>query len=432
MALNKWHVMPLEDCMDAIIDYRGKTPRKTDNGIPLVTAKIVKDGRLQVPSEFISEDDYDTWMTRGIPQAGDVVVTTEAPLGEVAQLNGDKIALAQRIIVLRGKAGLLDNTFLKFLIQAPQVQSQLSARASGTTVSGIKQSELRRISLELPSIREQRVIASILGALDDKIELNRKMSATLEAMARALFKSWFVDFDPVRAKAEGRDPGLPAEIAALFPDLLEETARGSVPGGWNLVSLTDMVEINPATSLAGILEAPYLDMSNVPTRGHAVGTVVARTVSSGSRFKLGDTLLARITPCLENGKTAFVDFLPEGIAGWGSTEFIVMRPRHPMPVEYGYLLARSDAFRAYAIGKMTGTSGRQRVPTDSLAAYPVAQPSAAICVAFASVVQPVFRRMSTASAECRTLAALRDILLPKLISGELRVGNAERMLAALA
>ncbi len=120
--------------MDAIIDYRGKTPRKTVSGIPLITAKIVKSGRIQVPSEFISEDDYDSWMTRGLPRAGDVVVTTEAPLGEVAQLNGEKIALAQRIILLRGKPDVLDNTFLKFLLQAPRVQSSLPAGAEDELV----------------------------------------------------------------------------------------------------------------------------------------------------------------------------------------------------------------------------------------------------------------------------------------------------------
>jgi type I restriction enzyme S subunit len=307
-------------------------------------------------------------------------------------------------------------------------KEEIQRVASGSAQPILNKSAFGRIPILLPPLPQQHAIASILGALDDKIELNRKISATLEALARAVFESWFVDFDPVRAKAEGRDPGLPAEIAAMFPNLFEETGHGEVPVGWNSVSLIDMVEINPATSLAGVSEAPYLDMSNVPTRGHAANTVITRTVSSGSRFKLGDTLLARITPCLENGKTAFVDFLPEDVVGWGSTEFIVMRPRQPMPMEYGYLLARSDAFRAYAIGKMTGTSGRQRIPADSLSAYPVVQPPAAVCTAFSSVIQPMFRRMSAAFLESRTLAAVRDALLPKLISGELRVADAERTL----
>ena len=189
--------------MAAIIDYRGKTPRKTSSGIPLITAKIVKGGQIKTPTEFIATEDYDSWMRRGIPRSGDVVVTTEAPLGEVAQLNDQRVALAQRLILLRGKSGTLDNRFLKFLMQSDDVQDQLRARATGTTVLGIKQKELRQIELALPPISEQQTIAHILGTLDDKIELNRRMNETLEEMARALFKSWFVDFDPIRAQ-DGR------------------------------------------------------------------------------------------------------------------------------------------------------------------------------------------------------------------------------------
>ncbi len=196
-----WRLAPIEECMSAIIDYRGKTPRKTAFGVPLVTAKVVKNGHIDKPSEFIDPVEYDTWMRRGLPEPGDVVMTTEAPLGEIAQLDHTKVALAQRLVTLRGKPNVLDNRFLKFLMQSEFVQKQLTARATGTTVLGIKQSELRRVSLVVPSLPEQHTIAHILGTLDDKIELNRRMNETLEEMARALFKSWFIDFDPVHAKA---------------------------------------------------------------------------------------------------------------------------------------------------------------------------------------------------------------------------------------
>jgi len=109
----EWSVQLLEDCVAALIDYRGKTPQKTSSGIPLITAKVVKGGRIETPDEFISVDDYEPWMRRGIPNADDVVITTEAPLGEVAQLGSERVALAQRLITLRGKSGVLDNTFLK-------------------------------------------------------------------------------------------------------------------------------------------------------------------------------------------------------------------------------------------------------------------------------------------------------------------------------
>ncbi|MEZ4376546.1 MAG: restriction endonuclease subunit S [Polyangiaceae bacterium] len=189
----EWRDLPLAACMSAIIDYRGKTPTKTSTGVPLVTAKVIKGGRIETPNEFIAPEDYAAWMTRGLPLAGDVVMTTEAPLGQVAQLDGSKVALAQRVITLRGKVGLLDNTYLRYLMQSDFVQEQLRGRASGTTVLGIKQSELRRITLRIPPLGVQRLIAATLVSLDDKIELNRRMNETLEEMARALFKSWFTE-----------------------------------------------------------------------------------------------------------------------------------------------------------------------------------------------------------------------------------------------
>ena len=184
--VGEWQTLPLEDCMAAIIDYRGKTPEKTTFGVPLVTAKVIKGGRIERPDEFIAEADFDAWMRRGMPERGDIVMTTEAPLGEVAQLDGTRVALAQRVITLRGKPDLLDNTFLKFLLQSNGVQEELRSRGTGTTVVGIRQSELRKVSLTLPPLAEQKAIAAVLGALDDKIELNRRMNATLEAMAGAL------------------------------------------------------------------------------------------------------------------------------------------------------------------------------------------------------------------------------------------------------
>ena len=160
---DEWVYRRLEDCMESIIDYRGKTPRKTSSGIPLITAKVVKRGRIETPTEFIALDHYASWMRRGMPQSGDVLITTEAPLGEVAQLQKQRVALAQRLILLRGKSRILDNRFLSFLLQSDEVQVQLRARATGTTVLGIKQKELRQIEFSLPPIAEQRAIAHILG-----------------------------------------------------------------------------------------------------------------------------------------------------------------------------------------------------------------------------------------------------------------------------
>ena len=280
--------------------------------------------------------------------------------------------------------------------------------------------------IEVPPPDEQRAIAHILGTLDDKIELNRRMNETLEATARALFKSWFVDFDPVRAKSEGRDPGLPAHLADLFPDAFEDSELGETPKGWRLAPLPDVIDVNPTRALRKGVEAPYLDMANMPTRGHSPDEVVDRAFGSGMRFANGDTLVARNTPCLENGKTAFVDFLETGEVGWGSTEYIVLRPKPPLPDEFAYCLARAVEFRDFAIQSMTGSSGRQRVPAESLSHFRVVAAPKPVVELFGRFIKPLFARASAATKEGRTLAALRDALLPKLISGEVRIkGGAE-------
>lgn len=162
---------------------------------------------------------------------------------------------------------------------------------------------LNHLVVPIPPLPEQRAIASTLGALEDKIELNRWMNETLEAIAEALFRAWFVDFEPVRAKAEGRTPaGLSAELADLFPDAFEESTTGPVPSGWSVAPLPEMVELNPSRPLRPGAVAPYLDMQNMPTRGHRALGWTERPFGSGTRFANGDTLLAQITPCLENGK----------------------------------------------------------------------------------------------------------------------------------
>jgi type I restriction enzyme S subunit len=237
-----------------------------------------------------------------------------------------------------------------------------------------------------------------------------------------------VDFDPVRAKAEGRDTGLPAHIAALFPDSFEPSELGPTPKGWRLLPLPEVIDVNPSRPLRKSVIAPYLDMANMPTQGHSADEVVEREFNSGMRFINGDTLVARITPCLENGKTAFVDFLDENQVGWGSTEYIVLRPKPPLPNEFAYCLARSSEFREFAIQSMTGSSGRQRVPAESLSHFKVVSPEEPIAKQFGSLVEPLFVRAGQAAKESRALAALRDTLLPKLISGELRLCAAENLM----
>ncbi len=276
---------------------------------------------------------------------------------------------------------------------------------------------------------EQRAIAHVLGTLDDKIELNRRMNETLETMARALFKSWFVDFEPVRAKIEGRWrrgeslPGLPAEHYDLFPNRLVDSELGEIPEGWEVKALGEVVQLNPREPMKRGTLAPYLDMAALPTSGSSPDSPVLREYKSGTRFRNGDTLLARITPCLENGKTAFVQSLATGTVGWGSTEFIVLRAVPPVPPEYTYLLARDAGFREHAIQSMTGTSGRQRVQVDALLPYSLPNPPAEVWTEFSVLISPIYAQIEVNRQESLALAAQRGTLLPGLVSGEVEVAE---------
>jgi type I restriction enzyme S subunit len=166
-------------------------------------------------------------------------------------------------------------------------------------------------------------------------------------------------------------------------------------------------------------------MKNLPTRGHCADEVIDRVFTSGTKFQNGDTLLARITPCLENGKTGYVDFLENGQVGWGSTEYIVLTPKAPFPPQFGYLLARSDALRSHAIQNMTGTSGRQRVPSECFDTFLLAIPPIPdVARRFGEITAPLMETIKANAEESRDLATLRDTLLPKLLSGEVSVANA--------
>ncbi len=384
--MNKsWKAYRLDDVVEKLIDYRGKTPEKTNKGIPLITAKVIKDGRINTPNEFIAEKTFNEWMTRGIPEYGDVVLTTEAPLGEVAQINiKGQVALAQRVITLRGKKGVLDNAFLKYFLQSPIGQRNLKSKETGSTVTGIKQSELRGIEISVPDFNEQQAITSILSSLDEKIEINMQMNHTLEAMAKAIFKEWFA-------------------------------------GEEKKVFLSEYIEINPRIAVRKNSVLKYVEMSDLPEDGHSIKTFIERQYSSGSRFQKNDTLLARITPCLENGKTGFVDFLDDDEVAFGSTEFITMRAKERISPYYVYLIARDHTFREFAIKSMVGTSGRQRVQTDLLYSFELPKVSESKMRGFDSLVQPLFEKIKNNFEEIKTLTTIRDSLLPKLMSGKIEV-----------
>lgn len=435
---------------EAVVDCPHSTPVWTDSGFVVLRNQNIKDGRLDLSAPSYTDEEHFQHRTRRIaPRAQDIVITREAPMGEVCKIpEGLQCCLGQRQVLLRPRAGI-DPDYLLYALQSPFVQNQIRwNEGTGSTVSNIRIPVLEKIEIPRHGVAESN-IARILSSIDAKIDLNRRINQTLEAMAQAIFKSWFVDFDPVKAKIaawqEGRDPlraamsaisgkaeakldALPREqyqqlsaTAALFPDEMEESELGDIPKGWDICALPDCIDLNPPRSLKKGVSAPYLDMANVPTYAARVDGVVQRAFGSGSKFINGDTLLARITPCLENGKTAYVDFLRANEVGWGSTEFIVMRPKDDLPLPFAYFLCRHPEFRSFVISQMAGTSGRQRVPNDCFGAFKLVKPSFAVAEAFGVLATLYMRQIKAQDEASKTLAALRDTLLPKLMSGELSV-----------
>lgn len=388
--MSEWKEYLLEEVIEKFIDYRGKTPNKTESGIPLITAKVVKAGAILTPNEFISPDDYDSWMSRGLPEINDIVLTTEAPLGEVALIKDKNVALAQRIITLRGKKEYVFNPFLKYYFQDNVGQHELQSRASGTTVFGIKASVLKKVPVRLPPLEEQKRIAAVLSSLDDKIDLLHRQNQTLEATAEALFRHWFIE--------------------QAQPD-------------WEEGTIVDLIEFNPTRKLSKGTVAPYLEMSSLNETAFNPSNWYDRPFSSGTKFMNGDTLLARITPCLENGKSAYVTFLGKNQIGWGSTEYIIMRPKessnlHPF---FAYIIARYRDFRDYAEGCLAGSSGRQRVDMNHLKDYEIKIPPIESIQNFNAVAESISSKLHLNFLQIRTLEALRDTLLPQLMRGGIRL-----------
>lgn len=419
--MTEWKTGSLIECLDALIDYRGKSPEKSQNGIPVLSAKVVKTAGLLRPIEqTIAPDYYTQWMTRGLPKPGDIVMTTEAPMGEVIQLDAETatFALGQRIVCMRGKKHKLDNTFLRYLLTSPKQQEILASYATGTTVLGISQKALRTIPISYPDFEEQQEIGETLIAFDDKIDLNRRMNETLEAMARALFKDWFVDFGPTKAKMEGRPPYLAPEIWNLFPSGFDDEGK---PEGWELGNLGKVASsprrgISPADVSE---DTPYIGLEHMPRRSIALADWegAGKVSSNKSAFNKGEFLFGKLRPYFHKVGLAPLD-------GICSTDIVVIAPKTSEWSAFTLACISTDEFVEYTNHTSTGTK-MPRTGWNIMAQYKLCLPKPELAQAFQDFVQPSLDRINANIHESRSLAQTRDFLLPKLMSGEIHVDSVE-------
>jgi len=378
------------------------------------------------------DDQHATELANVEVLAGDVLLNiTGDSVARACQVDSGVLParVNQHVAIIRPDGTKLDPRFLRYFLVSPDMQSKLLSWAgSGGTRNALTKSMIESFEVLAPEdISEQRAIAHILGALDDKIELNRRMNETLEAMARALFKSWFVDFDPVRAKAEGRDPGLLKHIAKFFPDRFEESELGEIPAGWQIRGLDEI-----ARFLNGLALQKY-----PPKDGRALPVIKIAQLRAGNADG-ADEASADLEPdyIVEDGDVLFswsgsleCVLWAAGRGALNQHLFKVTSAEFPKWFYYLWIRRHLGDFRHIAAGKAT-TMGHIQRHHLSDARLPVPPPK--LLSAMDLVLQPIVESSWHRALQSRTLAALRDTLLPKLISGELRVADARDRIAESA
>ena len=302
----------------------------------------------------------------------------------------NNLVVSTGFVTITCNKAYIEPKFLYYYLTQENITEYLHsvAEASTSAYPSLKASDIESLYIELPPLPEQIRIASILSSIDDKIDLLHRENKTLEAMAETLFRQWFIE----EAKED-----------------------------WEEGTIADLVEFNPTRKLVKGTISPFLEMSNLSTSTYAPTYWYDRSYNSGTKFENGDTLLARITPCLENGKTAYVDFLRGNQVGWGSTEFIVMRSKIGLHPFFSYIIAKHQDFRDFAESCMSGSSGRQRVDVDNLKKYPMAIPDKVTVELFNDRIENIVSKMHNNNKQIQTLIQQRDSLLPKLMSGEVKI-----------
>lgn len=414
-----WPLVQISAVCESIVDCVNKTAPLADGPTPykMLRTTNIRDGFVDVNScRYVSEETFTRWTRRQKPQRHDIILTREAPLGEVGMLRSDDfIFLGQRLLSYRVNPQVNDANFLLYSLMSPYMQEQIRSLGSGSTVEHMRVPDAESLLVRLPDLQTQQRIGSILAAYDHLIELNQRRIMILEDMGKRLFEGWFVRF---------RYPGY--ETVPLV-----DTEFGLAPEGWHSIRCDYIIDFDPKTKVLKEGIKTFVPMSSLDTSTSIIGDLEERVGNSGSKFQNGDTLMARITPCLENGKTGLVNFLMPNTSAFGSTEFIVMRGRR-VPSSFVYLLARSEGFRAHAIKSMSGASGRQRVRSESLKQYRIHCPPNQLLISFDKQTGSTLRQIRLLSEQNTRLRAARDLLLPKLISGELDVSRAERRFAEAA
>lgn len=426
--MSDWPQMTLAQAGVELLDCDHQTPEFTGSGLPYVTIPQMQDGEINLKTaRLISSSDFAHWTRKTAPQVHDVVLSRRCNPGETAPVRqGMRFALGQNLVLLRSKDIEVLPQYLRWMAQGPDWWIQIGKYLNnGAVFDSLKCRDVPQFLLRVPPRRDQSAISEILSALDERILLNRQMAETLEAIARARFQNWFVDFDPVRRAADGKDTGLPPHIAALFPTRL---ADNGLPEGWKTEQVGDVFDIvagnTPPTEDERFWNGPHAwttpkDLSRLSlpvllASGRSLSEAGLAACSSGL-LPAGTLLLSSRAPIGYLGFANLPTAINQGIAAFCckkiSTSFAWVWCQAEMPL-----------IKASANG-----STFMEISKGNLRRLPMIQASEAVMQSFLAVVDPLVERVITIAEQNLVLATLRDTLLPKLISGELRIRDAEKI-----
>ena len=422
----------LSDVVINVIDNRGKTPPRTDEPTSYELLEVnslkgtSKHPNYYVVKKYVSKETYENWFRKGHPKSGDVLISTVGSIGEVALSEG-RGCIAQNIVALQTNKSILDSEYLYYLFTSDMMKNVFNALNISSVQPSIKVPHLLAQEVKLPSVATQKEVVKVLKCLDNKINNNKAMNQTLEKLAQRIFKSWFIDFDPVKANKEGLPfDGLSPEIQALFPSEFEDSELGMIPKGWEVSNIEKYATNVRKNIKKGDIDSdmPYLGLEHINRKclsvyEHGLGESVT---SNKSQFQVNDILLGKLRPYFH--KVGIPNF--DGVC---STDILVVRPKESFYFEYALNVIYQDRL----IDHLTRCSSGTRMPRAKWADvtdYQLATPlEDSIFKAFSKITSPLYQRLLNNCNEVDILSKLRDRLLPKLISGQISVGEATQELA---
>ena len=397
-------------------------------GVPVVKIANVKDGHLDMDScSFVSQNVAEHGLEFQLKEC-DILISMTGYVGQVATVRASNLPalLNQRV----GRFSITNKTrleqrYLYFCVANRTFREKVEALGYGSAQPNVSPTAIHGIEISLPILPEQHAIVSVLGALDDKIDLNRRMNDTLEAMTRAIFKDWFVDYGPTLGKSQGRVPYLTSKLWDLFPDALDQEDK---PEGWKTKTLADVAD-SPRRGVSPTdvdEDTPYIGLEHMPRRSIALDNWegAGKVTSNKSVFKKGEFLFGKLRPYFHKVGIAPVD-------GICSTDIVVIAPRTSDLAAFTLAYLFSDEFVDYTNQTSTGTK-MPRTSWKTMGKYKICLPPEQITRAFQSLVQPLIEGVNGNIHESRTLAKTRDFLTPKLMSGEIRLREAEKVVETVA